>query len=154
MEAGNVERLRLDRELYRTTGFNKDRSDFIECDHWKTIHFFTTNRFDANNIPSKLFVKLNRCRYFSGYFAMRYAFFIRKGGTAVKEYFRDHYFYPYSSDYKNSTCFVYSRFEDLPYEQGVALYRHLKKRQYKLQRSSEVICDSDHIKEIDAIVGI
>ena len=153
VEAHAFERLPWCPRLYRTLGFNKEFADFIECAHWENIHFFrTTNRFDTDNIPSKLFVKLNRCQHFAGYFVVRDAFVIAKVSPRVKEYFRDFYFFPYDPDYKDSISFVYSRFEPLDYNQGQDLYRYLKKNGFALQRSSELISDS-HVREVDRIIG-
>ncbi|MCX6144111.1 MAG: hypothetical protein NTZ35_12930 [Ignavibacteriales bacterium] len=139
--------------LYRTIGFNKGNFEFIECDHWKAIHFFTTSTpFHEDNIPSKLLVKPSGYQSFSGYFDIKYAFVIKKGGKPVKKYFTDYYFYPYEPGYKDSTCFVYSRFKEFSFEQGIELFRYLKSKYALDVRGSRVIENAEHIRGINGIV--
>jgi hypothetical protein len=140
-------------QLYRTIGFNKSTSDSVECDHWKTIHFFTTTRFQSDRIPSRLFVRANRCEYFAGYFDVKQAFQIKRGGTRVKEYFRDFYFYPYDNCYKSSSCLVYSCFRELAYEEGSRLYKYLKEAGYALRQASETVEGSEETQEVNRIIG-
>jgi hypothetical protein len=150
---GTFEELNFNRGLYRTIGFNKNNSDFIEWDHWKAIHFFTTHTpFHRNNIPSRLLVKPNGYQSFSGYFDIQYTFAIKKGIEPVKKYFQDFYFYPYQSGYKTSTCFVYSRFKEFSYEKGIELFRYLKPKYALDVRGSRMIQDVEHIKAINRIV--
>ena len=90
---GYFESFKPDRLLYRTVGFNRNMSDFVEWDHWKTIHLFTTGHFQIDRIPCKLFVKPTRYHYFSGYFDVKLAFKMIRGGQPVRDYWRRHYFY-------------------------------------------------------------
>jgi hypothetical protein len=72
-----VTRLSIDEnsQIFRTLGWDKKGSDFIECDHWEKIHFFTTTTpMDANRLPSKLFIKPNGGDSFIGFFDMKMAF--------------------------------------------------------------------------------
>lgn len=153
MNQGVFEQLAPRSRLYRTIGFNKQNADFIECDHWKAIHLFTTTTgFDKNNMPSRLFVKPSRYQSFSGYFDIKYTFVINKGSEPVKKYFRDYYFYPYYPDRRYHTNFVYSRFREFTREQGVELFRYLEPKYSLGVRGSMVIDDPDHLKGIDRIV--
>jgi len=146
-----------DSELYRTIGFNKDGSDYIECDHWRCIRLFTTTtRFDCDRIPCRLFVKPTRCKYFSGYFDIRCAFTINEDSRALRDYFREFYFYLY--DHDEHTCFVYSRFKELPYgrneDQGRALYNYLTANEIRLGVRGSMVIDSKRImKGMDKIVA-
>lgn len=151
---GDFDGLPIQGGLYRTIGFNKDTSDYIECDHWKKIHLFTTETpLDADNIPSKLFVKPNAHDAFVGCFEIEHAFYINKGSEAVQDYFKNYYFYPYHPNYRESTCFVYSDFKPFAYEQGVALRTFLKPKYAIDNRGSKKIWNPDHITKIDRIVG-
>jgi hypothetical protein len=150
---GYFEPLKPDKELYRTVGFNRSMSAYIEWDHWKTIHLFSTSPFQANRIPCKLFVKPTGYHYFSGYFDVRAAFNVTKGGEAVEDYWRNYYFYPYESGYKDSTFLVYSHFTELAYDQGVRLFKYLTKHKYALHiQGSRLIREAEHIQGIDKIV--
>ena len=153
LREGDFDALSIQGGLYRTIGFNKDNSDYIECDHWRKIHLFTTRTpLDADNIPAKLFVKPNAHDAFVGYFDVEHAFYINKGSEAVKEYFKNYYFYPYYPGYRESTCFVYSQFKPFSYEQGAALCKYLKPKYAIDKRGSKKIWDAKHIEEIDRIV--
>jgi len=153
---GTVELHQAEDGLYRTIGFNKTGSDFIECDHWKCIHLFTTTtRFACDVIPQRLFVKPTGCDYFSGFFDVAMAFSINEDTALLRNYFEDFYFYPF--DHEEHTCFVYSRFRELSYgdreDPGVALFNYLAKEGIRLDvRGSKVISARRHIKEIDKIV--
>jgi hypothetical protein len=151
-QQGIFEPLTPRRTLYRTLGFNKTNSRFIQCDHWKTIHLFTTGYFGEDSIPSKLFVKPKGYRRFAGYFDIRLAFGIEKEGKEVEEYFKNYYFYPYS-EARTETCLVYSDFRELICEQGSDLYDYLDDEGYALGRASELIEDREHRKRIKEIVG-
>jgi hypothetical protein len=140
------------RTLYRTLGFNKTNSRFIQCDHWKTIHLFATWKFGGGSIPSKLFVKPKGYQRFVGYFDIRLAFGIEKDGKAVEEYFKNYYFYPCNKA-RTETCLVYSDFRELIYDQGSDLYKYLKDEGYALGRASELIEDRKHHKGIKEILG-
>jgi hypothetical protein len=146
------EPLTVNKALYRTLGFNKDNSEYIECDHWKTIHLFTTGYFHRNSIPRRLFVKQRGYQRFFGYFDIRHAFFIRRGGRSVQEYFKNYYFYPYHPAYFDSTCLVYSHFRELSYDQGIRLYKYLIGEGYALRQTPELIGDKGHTRRIDKII--
>jgi hypothetical protein len=154
-EVGDIELLDV-KKLYRTIGFNKLDSDFIECAHWSAIHFFTTKtRFHSEMIPSRLFVKPTGCPYFWGYFQIRHAFVIEKATAAIKDYFRKFYFYEF--DHVNRMCFVYSRFHTLkhvePHDPGVKLYDYLMTERVRLDvRGSKVIADGC-VDRVDKILG-
>jgi hypothetical protein len=138
--------------LYRASGFNKIGAEYIECAHWKRIHFYTTSRIAADKIPSKLLLRPTGCPYFSGYFAIRYGFFIDKGSRQLPDYFKNYYFYPYYDHYKESTCLVYSDFKELTHDQGGKLYRFLKDRVRLDVRGSKLI-DPDDNDRIDRIMN-
>jgi hypothetical protein len=131
-----IKRLEISKGLYRTIGFDKNSSLFIECDHWRSIHFFTTTtRFAEDSIPCKLFVKPNGCDYFDGYFEIKSAFKIRKADETVKQFFKKYYFYgydEYDEEYERSTCFVYSDFKLLNRERGKKLFSFLLAKKYNL----------------------
>lgn len=148
---GVLERIMPDEQLYRTSGFNKVGSEYIECDHWKQIHFYTTSSFASDKIPCKLLMKPTGCDYFSGYFNIKYAFFINKGNRLLPDYFRRYYFYPYREHYDGSTCFVYSDFTDLSDDRGRKLYRFLENRIRLDVRGSRLIDPAD-IERIDRII--
>lgn len=152
-EKGVFEPLEVTR-LYRTIGFNRIGSDFIECDHWRTIHLFTTTtRFHRDMIPCKLFVKPAGCQYFWGYFEIKHAFVINKVSVSVKDYFRNFYFYPFA--HSDHTCFVYSDFRELSHthrdDPGVRLFAYLANKVRLDVRGSMVIPDK-HIREIDRLI--
>ncbi len=151
---GDFKHIPIQCSLYRTIGFNKDQSDFIECDHWKAIHFFTTQtHMAAESIPARLLVKPNAHDAFVGCFEMEHAFCINKSSAAVKAFFKDYYFYKYCNEYRESTCFVYSDFRPFTYQQGSALYKFLKPNYAIDQRGSKKVWSSDHIREIDRIIA-
>ena len=146
-------------ELYRTIGFNKFGSGFVECDHWKAIHLFTTTtRFQRDRIPRKLFVKPAGCQYFWGYFDIRHAFVINKDrvSASVRDYFKNYYFYPFDH-HDDHTCFVYSHFKELTHTQpddpGVTLFNYLDGKVPLKLRGSMVISENAHIRGVDRIIG-
>ena len=60
---GVFKELSVDRDLYRTIGFNTNGSAFVELDHWQKIHLFTTTTpFGEAKIPRRLFFKPTVCR--------------------------------------------------------------------------------------------
>jgi hypothetical protein len=153
MKRGNFECLKPNPKLYRTIGFNRNNSGFIECDHWRMIHLFTTKSFQGDHIPCKLFVKPTGYQYFCGYFDIKDAFNVKKGGEHVREYWGKYYFYPYGSGYKAHTCFVYSHFRELSYDQGVKMFKYLTKHKYALHiLASRLIENEEHIQEINEII--
>ena len=81
-----VEQLTVEKGLYRVAGFHMANAAFIECDHWKRIHFYTTTRFGEDSIPSRLFVKPTGCRRFSGCFEVTDAFTANNGGKLLEDY--------------------------------------------------------------------
>lgn len=149
---GVLEPFKVRKGLYRVAGFNKRWSEFIECDHWRTIHFYTTGGFGDESVPSRLFVKPTGCKRFSGCFDIKYAFATRKGGKDLKDFWRKYYFYPFDDYYHDSICLVYSQFRELSYDQGVRLYRYLKGKRYWLRQTSELI-KSEHRTVVDRIAG-
>jgi hypothetical protein len=151
-EQGFFERLTPRSDLYRTIGFNSNNSGFIQCDHWRTIHLFTTGRFGEDSIPSKLFVRPKGHQKFFGYFNIKHAFFIEREGPDVEAYFRKFYFYPYK-DSTTGICLVYSQFNDLNSNQGAELYELLKREEYALGQSSELIEDCAVRRQIDRILA-
>lgn len=154
MDEGNFYRLKPAKGLYRTAGYNTRNADFVELDHWKTIHLYLTSRYGEDSIPSKLFVKPSGSQCFSGYFEIPHAFFIAKGGEPAREFFGRYYFFPYKGYFKDTyTCLIYSHFRELTYDQGRSLYKSLKKRRFALRQTSELIQDDDHIREVDRIIG-
>ncbi len=145
--------LKVQKGVYRVAGFNKENAEFIECDHWNRIHFYTTSHLVT--VPSRLFVRPTGSKRFIGCFEIKDAFTTinaRKGRKCLDDYSRKYYFYPYSPDYEWSTCVVYSRFTELGGEQGDDLYRYLKRKGYWLGQASEVI-DDDDVRGIKKIVG-
>jgi hypothetical protein len=153
VDQGKFRTFQIDKSLYRTVGFNKSGSDFIECDHWRAVHLFTTTTcFNAGRMPCRLFVRPTGCGYFYGYFDIKHAFAILSDDEEVEDYFRDFYFYPYDPDYRRHKCFVYSRFKDLTYEQGVSLFNYLNPNYTLGVRGSLVIENSEHIRQINGIV--
>lgn len=151
---GDIRCLTVNSNLYRVAGFNKSRADFIECDHWKRIHFYTTTGFHDDCVPSRLLVKPTGSGRFIGCFEVQHAFKItRKTSDRLTDFFRKHYFYPYHSDYRDSTCLVYSAFTALNADQGVAIYEYLDDQGYALRQASEMIEDARHRRRIDKIVG-
>jgi hypothetical protein len=155
--ARSVERLDLNNNLYRMMGFDKSGADFIECDHWERIRFFTTTtRFAQDQIPRKLFIKPNDCKYFNGYFDIKSAFEIRIGGLSVKRFFKDFYFYDYEYDCKKSDakvkCFVCD-FKRIDYERGAELYNFLQDKYTLGVRGSVCVNNEKHIAKIDAIIS-
>jgi hypothetical protein len=143
---------------YRIAGFNTRRSDFIECDHWKRIHFYTTGYFADESIPTRLFVRPTGTGRYSGCFEVRLAFRILQfKDSRLADYFRKFYFYPYDwyeqERLQEMTCLVYSGFTGLDVDQGVKLYDYLDRAGYAQRMASELIDDSSEITRIDAIVG-
>jgi hypothetical protein len=134
-----------DKDLYRCIGFSKDGSDYIECDHWGCIHLFTTTtKFHSERIPQRLYFKPKGCDFFNGYIEIWRAFTVEKKTKELERYFKDFYFYVY--DHDEHTCFVYSRFKELPYgretDAGRALYKYLDKREYDLGNQGSIVIDS------------
>jgi len=150
---GAIERLDINPELYRTIGFNKGGSEFIECDHWRSIHFFTTpTRFQEGSIPGKLFVKPSGCEYFDGYFDVKMAFKIRNACKPIEQFFKEYYFYEFDDYYvRSSTCFVYSDFKPFPRQQGNALFRVLSHK-YNLGVRGSMKIRSEDNRQIDSIL--
>ena len=156
---GAISRLGISPGLYRTIGFNKNGSAFIECNHWRNIHFFTTTtRFQADSIPNKLFVRPNGSEYFDGYFEIASVFriprFSRQVERSVGAFFKKFYFYDfkdYKEEYVRSTCFVYSDFKLLPRPQGKKLYESLVKK-YKFGVRGSIKIDPQDNSAIDRII--
>lgn len=153
-----IQPLKVNDDLYRVAGFNKSNADFIECDHWKRIHFYTTTHFHDDCVPSQLFVKPTGSGCFSGCFEVRHAFRILKvKDERLTDYFRKFYFYPYEEyepeDLLRHTCLVYSGFTELDVEQGVEIYDYLSDKGYALRQASELVEDSRHRRRIDKIVA-
>ena len=154
-----VYRLKLRGDLYRVAGFNKSNSDFIECDHWKRIHFYTTTRLHDDSIPSRLFVRPTGSRSFSGYFEVKRAFkTLKVKDKRLVDYYRRFYFYPHEDfdpeRLERFTSLVYSDFVELDAKRGVAIYNYLKGEGYHLRQTSELVSDDKrHRQEIDKILG-
>lgn len=150
----SIERLDLDSELYRVLGFDKKGAGFIECDHWEQIRFFTTSTpLDSRRIPCKLFMKPTGCKYFNGYFDIKVAFDIVKSGAAVKQFWKDYYFYEFERYQSDSRCFV-CNFKRLEYEDGRDIYKLLHRNNYPLGiRGSITIEAKRDINRIDAILA-
>ena len=154
-EKGEITELPIDneRQMYRTLGWDKKGSDFIECDHWEKIHFFTTTTPMAHDaIPRRLLVKPNGHQHFIGYFEMKYAFKINKPvGTGVSQFFKDYYFYDYAEYHNRSTCFVCT-FKRMDYKRGEALFRLLAKRGYNVGVQGAVVIQKKDNAGIDKII--
>ena len=154
---GVVQPLRVNAELYRLAGFNKSNSEFIECDQWQRIHFYTTTYFHEDSVPSRLFVKPTGSRGFSGFFEVRRASrIVDVKDKLLTDYFEKFYFYPYEEyepkRLKKTTCLVYSDFTPLDDNQGVKIYNYLVEQGYNVGQSSELVNDSDDIAEMNGIV--
>jgi hypothetical protein len=81
-----------------------------------------------------------------------HAFVSHKETKLIKDYFKNYYFYPY--DHNDTTCLVYSGFEQLTYEQGCDLYKYCEKIEKANWRVSQTIWDSEQTRHIDWIIGI
>jgi hypothetical protein len=152
VNAGVVQELTVNNRLYRVAGYRMANAAFVECDHWKRIHFYTTSRFGEGSIPSRLFLKPTGCRRFSGCFEVTKAFLVNNGGRLVEDYYRRFYFYPYDQS-SGELALVYSDFTELNYDRGIKLYDYLKGEGYALGQASELINDRRHMRRIDKIVG-
>jgi hypothetical protein len=152
-----VERLDPKPELYRTMGFNKSGAEFIECDHWARIRFFTTiARFARDQIPRRLFIKPNGCKYFNGYFDIKTAFVITAVDARIEQFFRDYYFYEHADDCGQTegivTCFV-GDFKPIGYEIGRELFDFLGKKYALGVRGSPCITNELDIIRINTITA-
>ena len=144
--------------MYRIAGFNTSNSDFIECDHWIRIHFYSTRHFHDDSIPARLFVKPTGTGRYSACFEVKRAFRIHKPKDwRWADYFRRFYFYPFEwytpKWLQDWTCFVYSHLTRLDIDKGVKLYSYLHKKGYAQKMASELIGDSGHLAQIDKIIG-
>jgi hypothetical protein len=144
--------------MYRVAGFNTRNSDFIECGHWKRIHFYTTSYFHDESIPARLFLKPTGSGRYLGCFEVRLAFrILRPESKRLADYYRRFYFYPYRSydpeDLLRHTNLVYSSFTDLDVEQGVKIYDYLRDEGYIQQMTSEKVEDRTDLNKIKKIVG-
>jgi hypothetical protein len=143
--------------LYRTMGFNTKMSDFVECEHWSKIHFYTTRtRMREGEIPAKLFMKPTGCKFYSGYFKIRSAFEIKKQTAALKRVFNDFYFYDYHREWHHrdhrAKCFVCD-FVTLPRARGERLYERLDRLGYHLRAMTPPIIKQEHNAIVDKIIS-
>lgn len=152
---GAIKRLKICSTLYRTTGFDRNEADFIECDHWRNIHFYTTTtKFREDSIPSKLFVRPSGCSYFEGCFEIEIAFKVTKPtnpGESIKKFFKDFYFFEYGETPENEICFAYSDFKLLSRVQGKRLFGFLDDR-YNLHVRGAMLIRREDNATIDRII--
>ncbi len=144
--------------MYRIAGFNARNSDFIECEHWKRIHFYTTSFFHDESIPARLFLKPTGSGRYLGCFEVRLAFRVLKPESKrLTDYYRRFYFYPYAGyepeDVERHTNLVYSDFTELDVERGVKMYKYLDERGYAQKMASEKITATTDLNKIKKIVG-
>jgi len=162
-EEGVIRRLKVNDGLrgrdriYKVAGFNKSRANFIECDHWKRIHFYTTSASADASIPARLFLKPTGCQRISGCFEVKLAFkIVQPENSALADYYRRFYFYPYKEfdpEYLlKKTCLVYSGFTELDAHRGVKLWNFLD-QYYTFGPAGYLIRDPRHLARIDDIVG-
>jgi len=149
-----VEEREVQRGLYRVSGFNTAHSDYIECDHWKTIHYYTTGYFSEGSVPERLFLKPKGSKRFLGYFKVKQAFVIKKDDKLLDEFYKNFYFYAYSPGYREgeAICLVYTQFVGLDEDRGEELYNYLRDKDYWLRQTSEIIEDK-HMKVVRRISG-
>jgi hypothetical protein len=152
----SIERLEVEPQLYRTMGFNTRNSEFVECEHWGTIHFYTTGtRMNDGSIPSKLFMKPTGCKFYSGFFAIRSAFKVIKATPELKRLFEEFYFYEYDPKWHHGTvakCFVCD-FKTFSREKGERLYQRLDKLDYHLKAMTPPIIHQRHKRLVDDIIA-
>jgi hypothetical protein len=143
--------------LYRTIGFDESGSNYIECEHWRCIHLFSTRtKFGDDSIPSRLLVRPNGCEYFDGCFEMKRAFKIAKkerDDSELPEFFSKFYFYDYKENYRDAvekwTFFVYSDFHKFDRALGKKLFKKLSSRHYRFGVRSSLMIEPRDSPVID-----
>lgn len=153
-ENGIIESLDVNKNLYRTLGWDNTHSDNIDLMHWKYIHFLTTTSpFREESIPLKILVKPKGYNRIIGVFEVNSCFKILRNDKNLKSFFNNYYFYEYNKEYLKSKCFIVNGLITLDKDLGKDLYNLLIDKGVEFSnQGSKLIEDTSIIKEIDVIL--
>lgn len=146
---GIIEICKVDKDTWRTMGWDVAQAGFKEINHWRNIHILpTTTQFDMDRLPSRLFIKPKGLKCVVGYLDIKQAFKIINP-KKIHNFLREFYFHTDLD--KNYICFIYESYNSLDGINGRELFtllEHLFRNQ-----GSKIIEPKLH-KKIQKIINL